>query len=193
MQMDIAVQSMMYQFITPLAAPQEVAPPTAIPQNGPQGVSRFGPAVVLEISPEGRAAYEASIKGEGEAAPGAAGVEGPKECETCKNRKYVDGSDDPSVSFQTPTHINPESAMTAVAAHEGEHVRNEQLKADQEGRKVISQSVSIHTSVCPECGRVYVSGGQTRTVTAPDEKPDMLDKKNKQDGEKDDTKPAKAA
>ena len=29
--------------------------------------------------------------------------------------------------------------------------------------KVISASVSIHTGVCPECGRTYVSGGTTHT------------------------------
>ena len=31
----------------------------------------------------------------------------PVECQTCKNRKYVDGSDDPNVSFKTPGHIDP--------------------------------------------------------------------------------------
>jgi hypothetical protein len=40
------------------------------------------------------------------------------------------------------------------------------MKAMQEGRKVLFQSVQIHTSICPECGRVYVSGGKTTTVTA---------------------------
>ena len=29
--------------------------------------------------------------------------------------------------------------------------------------KVISASVSIHTAVCPECGRTYISGGTTHT------------------------------
>ena len=29
--------------------------------------------------------------------------------------------------------------------------------------KVVSASVSIHTAVCPECGRTYVSGGTTHT------------------------------
>ncbi|MDP4125178.1 MAG: hypothetical protein Q8917_19135, partial [Bacillota bacterium] len=43
-------------------------------------------------------------------------------------------------------------------------------KASAEGRKVVSQSVTLHTGVCPECGRVYVSGGETRTVTKNDSK-----------------------
>ena len=30
----------------------------------------------------------------------------------------------------------------------------------------MSQNVQIHTSICPECGDVYVSGGTTRTTTA---------------------------
>ena len=32
-----------------------------------------------------------------------------------------------------------------------------------ENGKVISASVSIRTNVCPECGRTYVSGGETNT------------------------------
>ena len=188
MQVDITAQSLLAQYMAPMAAPQET---TAFSQNAGRGGDMSGPAVVLEISPEGRAAYDAGFDGGGNAA-GVANIEGPKECETCKNRKYVDGSDDPSVSFQTPTHISPEAAMSAVASHEGEHVRNEQAKADQEGRRVISQSVTIHTSVCPECGRVYVSGGQTRTVTAPDEKQDVQNKQNTQ-GEKKDEKTGLAA
>lgn len=30
--------------------------------------------------------------------------------------------------------------------------------------KVVNASVSIHTAVCPECGRTYVSGGVTNTM-----------------------------
>ena len=41
----------------------------------------------------------------------------------------------------------------------------EQAKAQQEDRKVVSQSVTYHTDICPECGKTYVSGGTTRTVT----------------------------
>ena len=92
------------------------------------------------------------------------------ECQTCKNRKYVDGSGDPTVSFKTPTSVSPGAEGYAVAAHENQHVMHERGKAQQEGREVVSQSVQIHTSVCPECGRVFVSGGKTTTVTR--EKPD---------------------
>ena len=91
---------------------------------------------------------------------------GKIECQTCKERKYQDGSNDPGVSFKAPGHISPESSGSTVMAHEQEHVGNEQSKARQEGREVIAQSVRIFTSVCPECGKVYVSGGETRTTTA---------------------------
>jgi len=92
----------------------------------------------------------------------------PGECRTCQNRKYQDRSDDPSVSFQTPTALSPTEAPAAVMAHESEHVRNEQQRARETGREVVAQNVQIHTAVCPECGRVYVAGGTTTTVTRPE-------------------------
>lgn len=84
------------------------------------------------------------------------------ECETCANRKYQDGSDE-MVSFKTAQHISPEAAATRVRAHEQEHVVNAYKKAEQEDAKVVRASVAIHTSICPECGRTYVSGGTTTT------------------------------
>lgn len=87
------------------------------------------------------------------------------ECQTCEKRKYQDGSDDMGVSFQTPTNIKPEQAASAVRGHEMEHVYREQAKAEREGRKVVSQTVTMHTEICPECGKSYVSGGTTQTVT----------------------------
>lgn len=87
------------------------------------------------------------------------------ECQTCKNRKYQDGSDDPGVSYKTPTAISPDMANAAVRSHEQEHVGREQFQAQQEGREVVFQTVTIHNAICPECGRIYVSGGTTRTVT----------------------------
>ena len=87
------------------------------------------------------------------------------ECQTCSERKYKDGSDDPGVSFKTATHISPEQAASAVRGHEMEHVVRNRAKAQREDREIVSQSVVIHTDICPECGRVYTSGGTTRTVT----------------------------
>ncbi|MEY8522495.1 hypothetical protein AALA90_05660 [Lachnospiraceae bacterium 38-10] len=86
----------------------------------------------------------------------------PKECKTCKERKYQDGSDE-NVSFKSAQHISPTSAGARVRAHEGEHVSNAYNKAKEDGGKVIQASVSIQTAICPECGRTYVSGGTTHT------------------------------
>ncbi len=98
---------------------------------------------------------------------------GIKECQTCNNRKYQDESNDPGVSFKAPAHISPGASAAAVAAHENEHVSHEQAKARREGRKIIFQSVQIYTSVCPECGKVYVSGGKTTTMTGSAQKPNF--------------------
>jgi len=84
------------------------------------------------------------------------------ECETCKNRTYQDGSDE-MVSFKTAQHISPESAAVRVRAHEQEHVSNAYTEAAQKNGKVLRASVAIHTAICPECGRSYVSGGTTST------------------------------
>ena len=108
---------------------------------------------------------------------GAQGAEAAQEaleegkCETCEKRKYQDGSDDMSVSFQTPTNIKPEQVASAVRGHEMEHVIHEQAKARRDDRKVVSQSVTLHTDICPECGKVYISGGETRTVTKANPEP----------------------
>lgn len=96
---------------------------------------------------------------------------GSEECQTCEQRKYQDGSDDMGVSFQTPTRIAPEAVASAVRSHEQEHVTREQAKAEREGRRVISQDVTLHTAICPECGKAYISGGTTRTVTAAESDP----------------------
>lgn len=87
----------------------------------------------------------------------------PEECQTCKNRKYQDGSDE-NVSFKTAAHVSPNAAGAAVRSHEGEHVANAYSKAAAKDGKVISASVSIQTAICPECGRTYVAGGTTNTM-----------------------------
>ena len=86
----------------------------------------------------------------------------PAECQTCKERKYQDGSDE-MVSFKSAQHISPTAAASRVRAHEQEHVANAYEKAAKDNGKVLQASVSIHTAICPECGRTYVSGGETNT------------------------------
>lgn len=86
------------------------------------------------------------------------------ECQTCKNRKYQDGSNDPGVSYKTPTNISPERAAYAIRSHEAEHVARARVKALEEDKEILSQSVSYRTGICPECGRTFMAGGTTRTV-----------------------------
>ncbi|MBE6844784.1 MAG: hypothetical protein E7508_03590 [Ruminococcus sp.] len=90
---------------------------------------------------------------------------GKEECQTCKNRTYKDGSDDPGVSFKTAGKINPGNVASTVRGHEQEHVVRERAKAEREDKNVVSQSVRIKSDICPECGKSYVSGGETVTVT----------------------------
>jgi len=92
-------------------------------------------------------------------------LETQRVCHTCENRRYVDQSNDSSVSFQTPTKISPGMAAAAVASHEQEHVRNEQARADREDREIVSQTVTMTYDTCPECGKQYVSGGTTKTTS----------------------------
>ena len=140
----------------------------SVPANFSAGVPSGG--LVVDISPEGRAAYERiALKNESGKAEALEAAQ-PRECQTCKNRKYQDDSSDPSVSFQAPAHISPGAAPSVVASHEREHVSHEQTKAKQDDRRIVSQTVTLKTSICPECGRMYISGGVTRTLTATDRK-----------------------
>lgn len=88
----------------------------------------------------------------------------PSECETCRQRKYQDGSNEGDVSFKAPGHISPQASAGTVRAHEQEHVNNAYEKAAKEGGQVRSATVSLRTEVCPECGTSYVAGGETRTA-----------------------------
>lgn len=103
-------------------------------------------------------------KEEKNTASGRFGIKDPtEECQTCKNRKYQDGSDEHNVSFKAAAHIDPDSAASAVRAHENQHVSNAYKKAEMKDGKVLRASVTVQISICPECGRSYVSGGTTNT------------------------------
>lgn len=93
---------------------------------------------------------------------------GKIECETCKNRKYQDGSDDSTVSYQTPTNISASQSAGKVMAHEMEHYRHETAEARENNEEILSISVSTRKAVCPECGASYTAGGETRVVKRKD-------------------------
>lgn len=87
-----------------------------------------------------------------------------RECETCNNRKYVDGSNDPGVSFKSPQAVAPEQSFNMVLGHEMEHVSRDRNQFEQQGGKVLFQNVVLHSAICPDCGRPYIAGGETTTV-----------------------------
>lgn len=168
----------------PQATDQPVTPVTAAPsvsREQPSSVSlldmaRRKGADPVEMAVRGRIQYltPEEVDQQVEQSKSAQEVMEEGQCQTCKERKYQDGSNDPGVSFKTPTNIAPEQAAAAVRGHEQEHVVREQAKAQRENREIVSQSVTYHTAICPECGKVYISGGTTRTNSrAVEEQPTM--------------------
>ncbi len=133
--------------IQPAGSGQVQYPYTAPAKLGVQAAAMIEPAAI-----------GAAANGTGGAAPGgvseSGSVEGKNalkrmdeiECETCANRQYQDGSDDPSVSMQSPTKVDSKAAASTVRKHEYEHVNNEQARAEKEDREVVSQSVVLHTT-----------------------------------------------
>lgn len=89
---------------------------------------------------------------------------GLEECQTCKNRKYVDGSNESDVSFKTPGHVDPGASVGAVVSHERQHVANAVAEGNKANKELVSATVRIKMARCPECGRAYSSGGETSTV-----------------------------
>lgn len=149
---------------------QQWMPPALEARAAGMGARRGdGTADAAVADPRGAAVAYAADAGERTArvagSDAAAEVSSSTECQTCKRRKYTDRSSDPTVSFQTPTSLSPEQASTAVRAHEQQHVVHEQARARENGQRVVAQSVTIHSAICPECGRSYVSGGTTTTTT----------------------------
>ncbi len=88
----------------------------------------------------------------------------PSECQTCKERKYMDVSNEADVSFQTPTHVSPGASFAAVSAHEQQHVSNAVAEGSKPEARLVSASVSYQMGICPECGTPYVAGGTTKTT-----------------------------
>jgi len=138
------------------------------PDSGRGSFPDRSPAYTVELSSRALELSAASAREtHGRLSPtGESTGTGPVECGTCANRKYRDVSSDSTVSFQTPTKLAPAAAEVLVRAHEQEHVNHEQVSAKEQGAKVVAQNVVIHYGICPECGRPFVSGGTTTTVTS---------------------------
>lgn len=127
----------------------------------PRNAEHLNPALEFKTNPPFNA-EEINLPGDGKPAEGV--EEDDHKCETCENRTYVDGSNENDVSFKSPGHIAPESAASRVMAHEYEHVRNAYQEDKEEGKELVNVSVSLKTAICPECGKTYVAGGETRTT-----------------------------
>lgn len=126
-------------------------------------------SIAQNIAADNKQAANQSVKGLDKSAK-RDGFEGECpacQCEKCRSRRYQDGSNDSRVSFQMPTVMDPVKARSRVMSHEMEHVRSEQHKAKKENKVIVSQSVRIMNDRCEECGRNYVKGGFTRTITRP--------------------------
>jgi hypothetical protein len=102
--------------------------------------------------------------GVAQAGPTQTGAAAPTECATCASRSYQDVSTDAGVSFKAPGKIDPSVAAATVMGHEQEHVAIAQARADEKGGRIVA-SVTLKTAICPECGRVYVAGGEARITT----------------------------
>ena len=140
--------------------PNNIIKPSINLKNSTESVGKGEENITKAVSPKDK--LDDLIKAYGEKELKRIGA---LECATCASRTYVDGSDDPGVSFKSPGKIDPDIAASVVMSHELEHVSNEQADAKAKGREVISQSVTLSTAICSECGRSYVSGGTTRTTT----------------------------
>ena len=127
----------------------------------PRNAEHLNPALEFKTNPPFNA-EEINLPGDGKPAEGI--EEDDHKCETCENRTYVDGSNENDVSFKSPGHIAPEAAASRVMAHEYEHVRNAYQEDKEDGKELVSVSVSLKTAICPECGKTYVAGGETRTT-----------------------------
>lgn len=86
-------------------------------------------------------------------------------CQTCAERTYQDGSDDMGVSFKNGGHISPNVSASVVAGHEQEHASRAQDEAREEGQEA-NVKVRLSMAQCPECGRMYISGGVTEVSKA---------------------------
>jgi len=93
-------------------------------------------------------------------------------CGTCASRTYQDQSGDMGVSFQNGASVAPEAAASHVFAHEREHAAIAHQEAQRTGGHA-DTSIRVHTSICPDCKKVYVSGGEARVSITPSEEDAM--------------------
>ena len=129
----------------PQASDQPVTPVTATPavsREQPSAVTLTGSALLnyregadpAEMAVRGRIQYLSpeELDAEVEKSKSAQEVMEEGECQTCKERKYQDGSNDPGVSFKTPTNVAPEQAAGAGRGPRDGHMVRGHAKAHRE-------------------------------------------------------------
>lgn len=123
---------------------------TAAPERGQTPDAGQTAAQAAPAPTEAANGAPAVIRNPGESTRKQVGKESsPAECETCKNRKYQDGSDEGDVSFKAAAHIDPKASAARVMGHEREHVSNAYKKAAENNGKVMACNVTLKTAVCP--------------------------------------------
>jgi hypothetical protein len=155
------------------SAPEPVSQnetPAQQPNSAPETpkVDPFGMHASLTISPEARSLYEASLNQDGgnggeprHTHTTAANMQSaPVECSSCASRTYV------CSSGATTSGVSSNNSASFVAAHEADHLSDQRADAESQGKDVVAQNMRMYTSLCGECGKVYVSGGKAETLTA---------------------------
>ena len=135
--------------VTPSAAPGAAAQtPLAL---AAQAITNAGAGQdLLNISPEASSMLNRHLDAMG----GASGT-----CTTCATRAYV--CSDGGVSRPSPGN-----AAAYVVAHERAHLADDRADAQADGNRVVAQNIAIFTATCPECGVIYVSGGEASSLIA---------------------------
>lgn len=127
-------------------APGALVNPPINPQANPAGVV----VDVLTITSDAQAMYDRHV----DAMDSASGV-----CNTCATRAYVCSSG----AVSRPSAGN---ATAYVVAHEQAHLADDRADAQAEGNRVVMQNIAIFSATCPECGVIYTSGGEARSLIA---------------------------
>jgi len=139
----------------PTAAPSAQTPLAASPALTPlaAAANQTGPMDLLGITPEAQGMYNRHV----DAMDGANGV-----CNTCATRAYI--CSDGGVS--RPSAGN---ATAYVVAHERAHLADDRAEAQADDNRIVSQNIAIFSATCPECGIIYTSGGEARSMIASEE------------------------
>ena len=142
-----------YASFMPAPASPSVSAPTPLAAPVTPVIPTGGQMDLLDISPTAQSMYNRHL-GATEASSGV--------CNTCATRAYVCSSG----GVSRPSAGN---AAAYVVAHERAHLADHRAEAQSEGNRVLTQNIAIFSATCPECGVIYVSGGEASSLIASEE------------------------